>query len=106
MKFAKIVFLIAGVWEPWYFLRGIAARLNAAGHPIYVARRFGYNNRSITDVAILACAYLEEKDLQGVTILAHSKGGLVGKQVMATTPRVDQLVAIVVREAKGDVRRR
>ena len=29
------VLLIAGVYEPWYFLRRIGRRLNDAGHPVH-----------------------------------------------------------------------
>lgn len=88
------VLLIAGVWEPWYFLRGIGERLNRAGHPVFVCTAIGYNRASIADVAALVDAFLVERDLRNVTILAHSKGGLVGKSVMADTDRVDQLVAV------------
>lgn len=88
------VLLVAGVWEPWYFLRGIGDRLNRLGHPVHVCTAIGYNRASITDVAAIAEAFIVERDLTRVTIVAHSKGGLVGKAVMANTERVDQLVAI------------
>ena len=82
------VLLLAGVWEPWFFLRRIGRRMNAAGHPIHVVTGIGYNLASVTDVAALAAEYLDAHDLERVTVLAHSKGGLIGKQLLATTPRV------------------
>lgn len=88
------VLLIAGVYEPWYFLRRIGKRLNEAGHPVHVVGEIGYNRASIVDVATLASRYLERHDLRGVVLVAHSKGGLVGKQLMATTDRVVALVAV------------
>lgn len=87
------VLLVPGVWEPWYFLRGIGRRLNAAGHPVHVVRAIGYNRASVAEVAALASAYLDEHALEHVVVVAHSKGGLVGKRLLAH-PRVDRLIAI------------
>lgn len=87
------VLLVPGVWEPWYLLRGIGRRLNAAGHPVHVVREIGYNRASVADVTALARAYLERVGLEHVVVVAHSKGGLVGKRLLST-PRVDRLVAI------------
>lgn len=88
------VLLIAGVWEPWYFLRGIGERISGAGHPVHIIEAIGYNRATIADVAALALAYLDERDLTGVTVVAHSKGGLVGKHLLVDSPRVDRLIAI------------
>lgn len=91
------VLLIAGVYEPWYFLRRVAARLNAAGHPVHVVPGIGYNRGSIADAAAIVQRYLEQHELTGVVLLAHSKGGLVGKHLMAvedTAGRIASLVAI------------
>lgn len=87
------VLLLAGVWEPWYFLRGIGRRLSAAGHPVHVVREIGYNRASVAEVARIAEAYLEREDLRHVVIVAHSKGGLVGKRLLSSG-RVARLVAI------------
>ncbi|MGX5680170.1 esterase/lipase family protein [Schumannella luteola] len=87
------VLLIAGVWEPWYFLRGIGRRLSAAGHPVHVVPEIGYNRASVAEVADTAGAYLDAHHLEHVVIVAHSKGGLVGKRLLAH-PRVDRLIAI------------
>ena len=91
------VLLLAGVYEPWYFLTGIGRRLNEAGHPVHVVKKLGYNRTSITSAAEAVAAYVTELDLRNVVVLAHSKGGLVGKQLM-TVPgaaeRIDGLIAI------------
>ncbi len=88
------VLLIAGVWEPWYFLCGIGRRLSDAGHPVHVVPEIGYSRASVSDVAALAIAYLEAHGLSNVVVVAHSKGGLVGKHLLATTPRVERLVTV------------
>lgn len=91
------VLLLAGVYEPWYFLRGMGKRLNEAGHPVHVVKRLGYNRTSITEAAEAVAGYLEDRDLRHVIVVAHSKGGLVGKQLMtipAAAERTDGLIAI------------
>ena len=91
------VLLLPGVYETWQFLRPVADRLNALGHPIHILRELGYNRLSIVASAELAQRYLDRHDLTGVTIVAHSKGGLIAKHMMVTddrTGRIDCLVAI------------
>jgi pimeloyl-ACP methyl ester carboxylesterase len=91
------VLLIPGIYETWQFMRPIAAHLHRAGHPVHVVEKLGYNRGSIPAMAALAAEYLEERDLTDVVIVAHSKGGLIGKFLM-TLPdsgrRVSRLVAI------------
>lgn len=87
------VLLIQGVWEPWYLMRGVGERLSAAGHPVHVVREIGYNRATVVEVARLALAYIEERDLERVVVVAHSKGGLVGKRLLGS-PRVERLIAI------------
>ena len=91
------VLLLPGVYETWQFLRPIADSLNAQGHPVHVVRELGYNRRAIPDAAAVAQRYLESHDLRGVVLVAHSKGGLIGKHMMLLDDadgRIDRLVAI------------
>lgn len=94
---ATPVLLIPGVYEPWRYLLTIGTRLNALGHPVHALPGLGYNVRPITDTAAFAQRYLEDHDLEGVTIVGHSKGGIVGKHMMTTDDvnhRIDKMVAI------------
>ncbi|MGB7963952.1 MAG: hypothetical protein WCF12_13485, partial [Propionicimonas sp.] len=90
------VVLIAGVMEPWTLLRPMAERLNSGGHPIHVVPDLAYNLGAIVEAAVLVRRLIAERDLSGVLLVAHSKGGLVGKQVLAmdVAGRVDRLIAI------------
>lgn len=91
------VLLLPGVYETWQFLRPVADRLNAIGHPIHALRGLGYNRLTIVASAELAQRYLDETGLTGVIIVAHSKGGLIAKHMMVTDDlagRIDGLVAI------------
>jgi len=91
------VVLLAGVFEPWSLLRPIAAALSAAGHPVHVVTALGYNRAPIEQAAAVVMAHIIERDLRGVILVAHSKGGLVGKHVLVIDDaegRVDRLIAV------------
>jgi triacylglycerol lipase len=91
------VVILPGIYESWHYLRPIAERLNEEGHPVHVIPTLGLNRAPIPATAALVHAQLVERSLTGVAIVAHSKGGLVGKHVMALDDRdrrVDRLVAI------------
>lgn len=80
---ARPVLLLPGVYERWQFMQPIAERLHALGHPVHVVESLGYNRGSIAQMAALVNDYLRGRDLRDVFIVAHSKGGLIGKYVMS-----------------------
>lgn len=90
------VVLLPGVYERWHFLRPIADRLVAAGHPVHVLPDLGINNRPIPRSAERVTAFLAARDLRDVALVAHSKGGLIGKAAMLEDAdgRIDRLVAV------------
>lgn len=91
------VLLIPGVFENWQFLRPLAGYLFERGHPVHTVAPLGYNRGAIEDMAVLVERYLVEQDLHGVLVLAHSKGGLIGKQVMTLAEgsrRVERMIAV------------
>lgn len=77
------VLLIPGVYERWEYLLPVAQALNDAGHPCFIVPRLQRNSIPIPEAARLAGAVLRERDLTDVVIVAHSKGGLIGKHVLA-----------------------
>lgn len=88
--------VLPGVYETWKFLQPLMEHLHARGHPIHVIDLLHRNRRPVAEMAGQVTAYLERHDLRDVIIVAHSKGGLVGKQVMigAGSPRVRGMVAV------------
>lgn len=91
------ILLLPGVYETWHFLEPIANHLHGLGHPVHVVPTFGRNLRPIAEMAALAASYLQEQGLVDVAIVAHSKGGLIGKTLMlAESPAapVTSMVAI------------
>jgi len=76
------VVLVPGVWEPWRFLRPLAELLFAHGVAVHVVPALGYNRRPVADAARVLGRYVVERELRDVVLVAHSKGGLIGKLAM------------------------
>ena len=77
------VLLIPGVFESWRFLQPVARHLHRRGHPVHVLDQLGWNTGVIPDLALIVSDHLERLNLHDVTIVAHSKGGLIAKQALA-----------------------
>jgi alpha-beta hydrolase superfamily lysophospholipase len=90
------VVILPGVFERWNFLRPVADRLAEAGHPVHVVPELGVNAGPIPVAARRVGDFLATRDLRGVALVAHSKGGLVGKAAMLedADSRIDRLVAV------------
>ncbi len=90
------VLMVPGVYENWRFMRPVARALHAAGHPVYVLPELGHNLAPIAEGARAVHDYLENNRLRGVAIVAHSKGGLIGKLAMTGELAEDARIALVV----------
>ncbi|QWT23757.1 alpha/beta hydrolase [Subtercola sp. PAMC28395] len=91
------IVLVPGVFEKWHALYGVALGLKSAGHPVYFVPQLGRNTDPIAETASRVAQLLDEKNLRDVVIVAHSKGGLIGKYLMMRCDpqhRVAGLVAI------------
>lgn len=90
------VVVVPGVYETWHFMRPLMDAVHDAGHPVHVLPVLRHNLRPVPESAREVLAYLDEHDLRDVLVLAHSKGGLIGKYAM-TLPegeRIDRMVAV------------
>ena len=91
------VLLLPGVYESWHMLRWFGDELNRRGHPVVVVPGMAHNRRPIAETAVTAQRILDAHDLRDVVILAHSKGGIIGKTMMLDTDldgRIDRMVAV------------
>ncbi|WP_199424948.1 esterase/lipase family protein [Actinotalea solisilvae] len=91
------VVLVPGVYESWQFMRPVARLLHAGGHAVHVLPTLGYNVGPIPAAASVLGAYLRAQDLRDVVVVAHSKGGLIGKLAMLREDpdgRIRSMVAI------------
>lgn len=90
------VVLLPGVFETWHYLRPLGERPAAEGHPVHPLPELGFTLAPIVELAERASALIAGKDLRGVVLVAHSKGGLIGKHAMLHDPdgRIAGLVAV------------
>jgi hypothetical protein len=91
------ILLLPGVYETWHFLEAVGLHLRTRGHRVHVVPEFGRNIRPIAEMATLANNYLAAHELTDVAIVAHSKGGLIGKTVMISDvgeSRVSSMVTV------------
>ncbi|WP_440710632.1 esterase/lipase family protein [Herbiconiux sp. YIM B11900] len=89
--------VIPGVYETWRFLQPLITELHGRGHPVHVIGPLHWNNRPVPEAAALVADYLDQHDLTGVVLVAHSKGGLVGKYAMSlgtAAARIDAMLAV------------
>jgi triacylglycerol lipase len=77
------IVLIPGVYEHWRFMRPLLGCLQDAGYHVHVITSLGFNSGEIPAMAQLVAEYIMQHKLQNIVIVAHSKGGLIGKCVLA-----------------------
>jgi pimeloyl-ACP methyl ester carboxylesterase len=91
------IVLIPGIWESWRFMLPLARYLHQAGHSVHVVPALGYNRGTVPQMSDVVAEYLAEANLHEVVLIAHSKGGLIGKHLMAASTqgyRVNRMIAI------------
>jgi pimeloyl-ACP methyl ester carboxylesterase len=78
------VVLLPGVYEHWSFLRPLGDALNADGHRVLAVHGMGVNRRPIAATAAGVARALARVAAPeaGRVIVAHSKGGLIGKHLL------------------------
>lgn len=74
--------IVPGVYETWKFMQPLAEAARDRGHPVHIVEALGRSQRPVIEMAEHVTAYLQRHDLSDVVLVAHSKGGLVGKQTM------------------------
>jgi triacylglycerol lipase len=78
------VILIPGIYENWHFMKPIAKVLQKHGYDVHVLEGLGYNKGTIEEMATVVLSYIDTMQVPSVSMVAHSKGGLVGKQVLGS----------------------
>ncbi|MFF1632678.1 esterase/lipase family protein [Leifsonia sp. NPDC058248] len=85
------VVLLPGIFETWRFLQPLATHVHALGHPVHVVTALGLNHLSIGEGSAIVAAYLERRMLTDVTLIAHSKGGLIAKHAMGVPGAAERI---------------
>lgn len=89
------VVLLPGVLERWPMLRSIGDRLHRRGHTVHVVPELGFNMRDVAAQGRIVVDALERLDLRDAVIVAHSKGGLIGKSAMLDPRGADRVRGLV-----------
>ena len=88
------VVVLPGIWETWHFLRPLIEHLHDAGHPVHVLAALGWNGGTVDAAAALTIEHLRRNDLSDVVVVAHSKGGLIGKAAMVDAADGSRIAAM------------
>ena len=91
------VVIIPGVYENWQFMMPLIQAIHDAGHPVHVVTVLQRNKLKVPDAAKLVAQHLEEAGLRDAILVAHSKGGLIGKFAMLSLDpelRISRMVAV------------
>lgn len=91
------VVIIPGVYENWQFMLPLIQAVNDAGHPVHVVTVLQRNKLDVPVAARLVAQHLEEAGLRDASIVAHSKGGLIGKYTMLNLDpeqRINRMITV------------
>jgi len=91
------VVIIPGVYENWQFMLPLIQAIHDAGHPVHVVTVLQRNQLEVPEAARLVAQHLEEAGLRDAALVAHSKGGLIGKYAMLSLDpehRIQRMVAV------------
>jgi len=80
------VVMLPGIYEHWSFMRPLGDAVNRAGYRVRVVHGMGTNRRGIADTARRLGRALAKVPVPaaGRVIVAHSKGGLIAKQLLVS----------------------
>ena len=76
------IIILPGILSRWSFMKPLADTLSREGHPVYVVPALGNNVLQIEESATIVRALLDEHQIKDAVIVAHSKGGLIGKELL------------------------
>ena len=77
------VVLLPGIYESWTFLLPVADLLRDHGYDVHPVVDLGHNSGTIADMAHLVDRYIRAEGITSCVLVAHSKGGLIGKHLLA-----------------------
>ena len=92
------VLLLPGVYESWRFLAPLADALRAGGHRVHVVPALGLHVVDVPTAARIVRSHVDAHGLGaagGLALVGHSKGGLVGKQLLVHHDADHRFTALV-----------
>lgn len=89
------VIIIPGIFEKWSFMKKIADNVSHLGHPVYIVPNLGYNLYTIPNSSLMVANVIEKENLSNVVLVAHSKGGLIGKHLLIHHNKENKILGMV-----------
>lgn len=89
------IVLIPGVHETWTFLRPVADLLHTQGYDVHAVETLRHNTGSIHEMAARVDAHINAEGIDRCVLVAHSKGGLIGKHLLANHDPVTSILGLV-----------
>ncbi|GEM_PF-934338 len=77
------VIILPGIFGTWSFLKPLGDKISLEGHPVYIVPKLGINISDIPSSAKRVRELIDEENFKNVVIIAHSKGGLIAKYMLA-----------------------
>lgn len=77
------IVLIPGIYERWTFLRPVADLLREHRYDVHAVPDLRYNAGTIDQMAAVVDRYIRAEGIDRCVLVAHSKGGLIGKRLLA-----------------------
>jgi len=89
------IVLLPGIYESWKFMRPLAKVLYERGYDVRVIEELKYNNGTIEAMADIVDEYLRRKNIKRCILVAHSKGGLIGKYLLSNMNKRNYIKGLV-----------
>lgn len=89
------VVIIPGIFSKWGIMKKIADSISKLGHPVYIVPKLGYNLYTVPDSSKIVADVIDQEKLTNVILLAHSKGGLIGKHALIHHNKQNKIIGLV-----------
>ncbi|PRZ12560.1 esterase/lipase family protein [Nesterenkonia sandarakina] len=89
------VLLLPGIYETWAFMQPVANVLREGCYDVHAVVDLGYNGGTIADMADLVDEHIRRERIGRCVLVAHSKGGLIGKLLLTRRLDSDLILGMV-----------
>lgn len=89
------VILLPGIYESWTFMQPVAKVLRDHDYDVHPVVDLGHNSGTIDDMAHVVDRYIESEGITRCVLVAHSKGGLIGKHLLARHNEAGSILGLV-----------
>lgn len=97
------IVVIPGVYERWQFMKPIVEVLYEQGYSVHVVESLGYNTGLVEEMAERIQDHVRSLHLECYSIVAHSKGGLIAKRLLASESAAIERVVTINTPYNGSV---